>query len=322
MLGRFHLAERIFLGLFAQVKVCGYCGGENADDAASCSRCGSILRSSADVPTAAESQSPPVVPPPLPEFLEPTPQPRMLKARTATLILVAYFGAQFAGGLIGGMVGGVVGAMAGKDDSVRGADLKQTTMVLAVLLGFVAGGVAMVLTSMSLLRDRLKDRSPTGAAWVAGSFKQMVQGFGIGTLVAIGYCGLASYFVSKDAAVGPLTKMATTPGISQITWLLMAFVLAPPIEELLFRGVLYGGYRKSFGPAVAAILTTLMFTLLHISEIVYSWPAAGAIIGLALTALWARLRSGAIGPAVGVHLGYNAVIGLLTVFASLTSATR
>src|SRR5689334_11800087 len=62
----------------------------------------------------------------------------------------------------------------------------------------------------------------------------------------------------------PMTKMASTPGLSQIVWLI-ALLIAPAIEELLFRGVLYGGYRKSFGPLAAGTLTTFIFVLLHIT---------------------------------------------------------
>jgi len=49
---------------------------------------------------------------------------------------------------------------------------------------------------------------------------------------------------------------------------------------------------------------------MHITEMIYFWPSAIGITGLALAALWMRLRSGAIGPAVAVHFGYNAVIAV------------
>ena len=95
-----------------------------------------------------------------------------------------------------------------------------------------------------------------------------------------------------------------------------ALLLAPPIEELLFRGVLYGGYRRSLGAPAAAALTTSIFVILHVSEIVYYPPAALGIASLALVALWFRLRSAAIGPAIAVHFGYNLVIALVAAGAT------
>jgi len=113
---------------------------------------------------------------------------------------------------------------------------------------------------------------------------------------------------SKGDSVGPLTRMAMTPGLAQWLWLAMALILAPPIEELLFRGVLYGGYCKAIGAKGAAILTTCIFGVLHITEVIYSVLAALGILALAVAALWMRLRSGAIGPAVACHFAYNAVV--------------
>ena len=172
----------------------------------------------------------------------------------------------------------------------------------------------MVLMSVSLVRERLGDCSPTGAAWVYGPRKKIAQGFGVGVLVALCYALANAAFQGLGArpTPGPLTRLATTPGLSQLAWSVVALLLAPPIEELLFRGVLYGGYRRSLGAPAAAALTTSIFVVLHLSEIIQYLPSALGIAGLALTALWFRLRSAAIGPAVAVHFGYNLVIVLAT----------
>ena len=84
----------------------------------------------------------------------------------------------------------------------------------------------------------------------------------------------------------------------------------------MFRGILYGGYRKSLGAAAAAALTTFIFVLLHITELVHEPLATFAIGGLALLALWRRLCSNAIGPAIAVHVGYNSAIALAVVFST------
>src|SRR5207247_3722263 len=90
-------------------------------------------------------------------------------------------------------------------------------------------------------------------------------------------------------------------------------------EELLFRGVLYGGYRRSFGPRGAALFTTFIFWLLHITESIHFLPAMLAIVMLALLALWFRLRSAAIGPAIAVHLGHTSMLALVVVLSAVAS---
>ena len=170
--------------------------------------------------------------------------------------------------------------------------------------------MAVARVSASLIREHLGDASAFGAAWVYGRLKDCVQGLGVGVLVGLGSLLVAALFVDLGFKFnpGPFSKLATTPGFPQVAFIACALFLAPPVEELLFRGVLYGGYRRSFGPARAAALTTAIFVLLHFGEIIHMLPAAFGITGMALAALWFRLRTAAIGPAVAVHFGYNLVI--------------
>jgi membrane protease YdiL (CAAX protease family) len=286
------------------MKRCGYCGRENDDQRTSCAGCGTSL-----APEIVES---------VPEHANPTVEsrPRRLGAGVATIILFVYLGAQFIAGIAAAIIVGAIWGVGAKNapDPQQLAHLKQAIMAPAVLLSLAAGGVAMICASLQMLRGQLRDRSPTGAAWTVGSFKKMAQGFAIGGFVACCFCVSAMFFQNEKSSMGPMTKMASTPGFSQTVWLI-ALLVAPPIEELLFRGVLYGGYRKSFGPVVAGALTTSIFVLLHITEIIHSLSAAVAIAVLALTALWLRLRSAAIGPAIALHFAYNAVIGLVVVVA-------
>ncbi|HEV2395155.1 MAG TPA: CPBP family glutamic-type intramembrane protease [Verrucomicrobiae bacterium] len=66
---------------------------------------------------------------------------------------------------------------------------------------------------------------------------------------------------------------------------------------------------------IAATLTTVIFCLRHLTEVIH-YPAAAIGIGtMALAALWFRLRSAAIGPAVATHLGYNGLLAILQLAA-------
>lgn len=158
-----------------------------------------------------------------------------------------------------------------------------------------------------------------GAAWVVGKGKFIAQGLLAGLVAGVLLCGLVAilrpHFDSAHA--GRLARMASTPGLPRFAWLVAAILLAPLIEEPLFRGILYGGFRKSFGAIWAAVLTTLIFIVLHYSELRHYPPATLGIATLALIALWFRLRSGAIGPAIAVHVAYNSVIALPVLMASL-----
>src|SRR5690606_28853719 len=77
-------------------------------------------------------------------------------------------------------------------------------------------------------------------------------------------------------------------------------VIAPVVEELLFRGVLLPGLARSYGERIGLVLSALFFGLLHgrPAEAVVAFAA-----GLVLGAL--RLRSRSILPCIALHVGVN-----------------
>lgn len=276
------------------MKPCGYCGRDNDGQAHYCCDCGTPL-SDQEVSTSHEAHE--------------------LNARCATFILLFYLAPQVVVGMIEGFIRVSIGGAQGADIQKPQELLRFTQLIHepAILVSTIAGGAVMLLLSRKWLPHKLSDTSPTGAAWVVGSSKHITQGLCAGALACCGYLALAVVFRDSIPQVPRdlLSTTALTSGLNQFLWLLTALVFAPFIEELLFRGVLYGGYRSSLGPVRAAVLSTVIFWILHITQIIYFWPAMIGIGALAMVALFFRLRSGAIGPAVAVHLGYN---GLLAIY--------
>lgn len=83
-------------------------------------------------------------------------------------------------------------------------------------------------------------------------------------------------------------------------------VIAPVMEELLFRGVLLAGLARAYGERGGLLVSALFFGLLH------GRPAEATVAfaaGLVLGAL--RLRSRSIFPCVALHVGVNALPVLL-----------
>jgi membrane protease YdiL (CAAX protease family) len=199
-------------------------------------------------------------------------------------------------------------------DPEQFAAMMQTLTPPAALAGFFAGGVAFIVLSRYLVGEKLKETSPTSAAWVMGSWKSIGKGVAVGALLAATYILLVMVTGQQPTSFGPVAKMSAAAGLSRSVWITLALV-APFIEEPLFRGVLFAGYSKWIGPIWAAILTTLIFVLLHITETIGFWPAMIAMAVFALAALWLRLRSAAIGPAVGAHFGFNGFLVMLSLLS-------
>lgn len=189
--------------------------------------------------------------------------------------------------------------------------IKELMPVIGLALEIVVYG-AVVLMSLALFPKYLKDSSTTGAAWVVGSRRNIFLGMIIGATAAVSFFPIST--VLSSGIHGAPNLVAKIFHIPRLWFILTAIVTAPIGEELLFRGIIYGGYRRSFGPFWAAILTTSIFVVLHFSVVIHSPSRFCGIIALGIVTLWLRLRASAIGPAIAAHSAYNSAIVLLTIY--------
>ena len=91
---------------------------------------------------------------------------------------------------------------------------------------------------------------------------------------------------------------------------MLAVLIAPPIEELLFRGLMLRGLMASWGVTAAGVVVTTLFFVLHLFEAVRYWPAMVAILTLSVATLGVRLRTGSVVAATAVHAAYNAALAV------------
>jgi len=86
-------------------------------------------------------------------------------------------------------------------------------------------------------------------------------------------------------------------------------LIAPLVEELLFRSGLLLPMARQLGRAGAIVGTALLFGMMHMSDP----QAVPPLIVLGLLLGWVRLGSGSLGPPLALHIGNN-LIALLLLF--------
>lgn len=250
---------------------------------------------------------------PFPEPGPPSAAP--LGAGAALAALGVYLGGQVLGTGVVATVYSAVWRVRGGDPDDAGAvaQLMRQMEGPVSLAGVAVGGLVV----MALVARRV--RLPGGAAvreqvgLSAGTARALAAGLGLGVVLAVLYNLAVGQLLppEPDRTLGPVTRMASDPGPSRWLWTAAVLLLSPPVEELVFRGVLQAGFARAWGWWPAAALTTALFVGMHYLEFRTYLPAAGALLALSLLALAVRRRSGALGPAVAVHLGYNLGIVLL-----------
>ncbi len=228
---------------------------------------------------------------------------RPLGAVLAVTILCGYVAAQLTGGAIVGLLW-LIGSGPPSPEQLR--ELGGP----AGLAGMLCAGAFLWFAVRALGSERLHDTSELGIAWVRGEGTSLWLGSGAGALVAaVTLVSALVWFPPEPGQpLGPITELTATPGPGRIYVGVIALALAPLLEELVFRGVLFAGLSASWGRAPAALVTTLIFVALHATEL-HFYPAAGfGIVALGTLTLWLRIRFGALGPAVAAHATYNAVL--------------
>jgi hypothetical protein len=94
-----------------------------------------------------------------------------------------------------------------------------------------------------------------------------------------------------------------------------AILVAPLMEEIIFRGILFGIFEAQVGLRFAVLTTAILFGGLHVPEYWGAWNHALLIFFVGLVFSLARGRSGSLAPSVFLHAGYNASM-MIALFVS------
>jgi len=95
---------------------------------------------------------------------------------------------------------------------------------------------------------------------------------------------------------------------SAFAMMFFGIVVAPPVEELFFRGFLYPALARPLGVIFSVILTAAGFAMLHASQLALAWAPLLIIfiVGAVLTVVRAYTKS--VAATVIIHMAYNATI--------------
>lgn len=103
----------------------------------------------------------------------------------------------------------------------------------------------------------------------------------------------------------PLRQFFTSPG-SAYAVAAFAILVAPFMEELIFRGVLFAVFERQVGLRFAIVATAILFGALHVPEYWSAWNHVLLIFLVGLAFSLARGLTGSLASSAILHLAYNA----------------
>lgn len=170
-------------------------------------------------------------------------------------------------------------------------------------LSAVVNAAASLIAVYFLLEDFLKEVAVSGEVDIdAGIFKQFLQfcgkgflGYGkkeggklalcafFGMVSAFLLNGVVSFYIKLFGTLSEKYQEVETIQYSVPLWLgiLLYGMIAPLVEEIVFRGILYNRMRRFFGIPCCALLSALLFGLFHgnLPQFVYG-TCMGILIAL------------------------------------------
>lgn len=99
----------------------------------------------------------------------------------------------------------------------------------------------------------------------------------------------------------------------------IATFTAPLVEEIIYRGLLYSAFQRSFGRAAAFVLVTLLFALVHVPQY---WPSFSTIFLLTLLSVLLtsiRVVSENLWPCIVLHTLFNGLQSVVLIIEPYVS---
>ena len=123
---------------------------------------------------------------------------------------------------------------------------------------------------------------------------------------------LHELFSTGDSYMAQLSSTAS--GLLAITVIALAL---PVVEELYYRGLIYGALRSRLPAAAAVAVITVWFAAVHATQVAGDWIALPIIAAMGLLWTVLRARTDSLWPGIVSHLTYN---GALVVAAWISRA--
>jgi membrane protease YdiL (CAAX protease family) len=190
-----------------------------------------------------------------------------------------------------------------------GNDLPKAVVIALQYLLFSGAVIAFILSRVRAPRNRRLKAVGLRTARLPKLIAEGIGGYGI-LLFVLSVAGLGKTAMTTLAQTGESFVMNLHTLPAKVLLFVLICVVAPIVEELIFRGFVYAGLRRRMTFAGAVLSSALLFALMHNN--------AGAVIpigmiGIVLAVLYERNRS--VIPCIICHALNNTLVFFLMTLA-------
>ena len=188
-----------------------------------------------------------------------------------------------------------------------GATMSTAKSVVVLLSQAVLDACAILYLYLMLLARTDAPFWPTigwremraGMGKIRDSALQLLAGGAVLALV-ISFAG--GFLNSKETL--PIEELLKAR-VSILLFGILGVLVAPLVEETIFRGFLYPVIARRLGVAAGIAITGTLFGLMHAAQLWGGWGQIALLVLVGVILTWVRARTGTVAASYFVHLGYN-----------------
>ncbi len=207
----------------------------------------------------------------------------------------------------------------GVNSNVMFGDSMTTAKSVVVLISqaVLDGGAILYLYLMLLVRSPAPFWREIGWRHLPAR-ANAVQFLTGGAVLALIATFASGYFNSKESL--PIEQLLQAR-ISMTLFAVLGVLVAPLVEETIFRGFLYPVIARRLGVIAGVLITGILFGLMHAAQLWGGWGQIVLLIAVGVVLTWVRARTGTVTASYFVHLGYNG-LQLLGYLVYIIGASR
>ena len=150
---------------------------------------------------------------------------------------------------------------------------------------------------------------PDAAPRATSVARYILTGAGLAIMIQI-----ASYNLGPDFKVPMEELFRNRPSV--LMMMALGILVAPVMEETLFRGCIYPVVARTFGIPAGIFLTGTLFGLAHSLQLAGAWRQVVLLIAVGIFLTYIRARAQTVAASYLVHLGYNTLLFVVFYFAT------
>jgi membrane protease YdiL (CAAX protease family) len=192
-------------------------------------------------------------------------------------------------------------------NDVFGATMSTAKSVVVLISQAMLDGLAILYLYLMLVARTDEPFWPSigwremrsGAGKIRDSALQFLAG---GAVLAIVVSFAGGFLNSKGTL--PIEELLKAR-VSILLFGILGVLVAPLVEETIFRGFLYPVIARRLGIAAGVAITGALFGLMHAAQLWGGWGQIALLILVGVVLTWVRARTGTVAASYFVHLGYN-----------------